>query len=62
MGSVNTGFTVYQAWGGGGWGNPRKFWVKMWLRGRHQDTKMLVKKRGEAKLFKNDSEVPGPVM
>ena len=29
---------------------------------RHQDTKMLVKKRGEAKLFKNDSEVPGPVM
>ena len=28
---------------------------------RHQDV-ALVKKRGEAKLFKNDSEVPGPVM
>ena len=47
----------------GGWGNLRKFWVKMWLRGRHQDTKMLVEKWwGEAKLFKNDLEVPGPVM
>ena len=27
----NTGFTVYQAWGWGGWENLRKFWVKMWL-------------------------------
>ena len=46
-GPWNTDFTVYQAWGWGGWENSRNFWVKMWLRGRHQDTKMLVEKWGE---------------
>ena len=44
-GPWNTGYTVYQAWGGSGWENLRNFWVKMWLRGRHQDTKIGWKAR-----------------
>ena len=58
-GPWNTGFTVYQPWGEGGWENSRNFWVKMWLRGRHQDNKMLVEKWGEANFFKTYFEVSG---
>ena len=58
-GPWNTGSTVYQAWGWGGWENLRKFWVKMWLRSRHQDTKMLIEKWGEAKVLKTYFEVSG---